>query len=159
MAEGLIAFGDVDERDIRNVEVVDLEGYTQCHFFAGIGGWSVALRLAGWPDDRPVWTGSPPCQPYSTAGKGLGQKDERHLAPCARLLKKIIKSKRRCNMSFCNFCDIPILLPCPFCGSDNIDIWKGEFSLYCVDCGAIGPEAPNATEAVKRWNSRFGKRN
>jgi len=34
-------------------------------FFAGIGGWSRALRLAGWPDDRPVWTGSCPCQPFS----------------------------------------------------------------------------------------------
>ena len=59
----------------------DLKGFTQCHFFAGIGGWSYALRLAGWPDDRPAWTGSPPCTPFSTAGKQLGVKDERHLAP------------------------------------------------------------------------------
>ena len=77
----LIAPGDVDERDIRDVSPDDLVGYDQCHFFAGIGGWSLALRLAGWADDRPVWTGSPPCQPFSVAGKGLGKQDERHLAP------------------------------------------------------------------------------
>lgn len=78
---GLIADGEVDERSILDVQPEDLHGYTQCHFFAGIGGWSLALRLAGWPDDRPVWTGSPPCQPFSAAGQQKGRDDERHLAP------------------------------------------------------------------------------
>ena len=58
---GLIADGVVDERSILDVSADDLVGFTQCHFFAGIGGWSYALRLAGWSDDQPVWTGSPPC--------------------------------------------------------------------------------------------------
>lgn len=78
---GHIPKGDVDERSITDVQPGDLAGYTQCHFFAGIGGWAYALRLAGWPDDRPVWTGSPPCQPFSGAGKQKAQADERHLWP------------------------------------------------------------------------------
>lgn len=81
IAAGEIAPGDVDERSIADVQPDDLRGYMQCHFFAGIGGWSLALRLAGWPDDRPVWTGSCPCQPFSRQGKQKGFDDPRHLWP------------------------------------------------------------------------------
>jgi DNA (cytosine-5)-methyltransferase 1 len=86
ISAGHIAPGDVDERSIVDVRADDLAGYTQCHFFAGIGGWSLALRLAGWPDNQPVWTASLPCQPFSVASvhpetAAKGQADERHLLP------------------------------------------------------------------------------
>jgi DNA (cytosine-5)-methyltransferase 1 len=81
IAAGHIAPGDVDERSIEDVQPDDVRGYTHCHFFAGIGGWSYALRLSGWPDDRPVWTGSCPCQGYSAAGKSEGAADARNLWP------------------------------------------------------------------------------
>ena len=86
IAAGHLPAGDVDERSITEVTTDDLKGYTQCHFFAGIGGWPLALRWAGWPDDRPVWTGSCPCQPLSVAGKRKGDADERHLWPAFQRL-------------------------------------------------------------------------
>jgi DNA (cytosine-5)-methyltransferase 1 len=79
--QGHIADGEVDERSIVDVGADDLRGFAQCHFFAGIGGWSYAMRIAGWPDDRPVWTGSCPCQPFSSAGSQAGGSDPRHLWP------------------------------------------------------------------------------
>ena len=78
---GHIASGDVDTRSIVDVKASELTGYTQCHFFAGIGVWSHALRQSGWSDSRSVWTGSCPCQPFSVAGNGEGTNDERHLWP------------------------------------------------------------------------------
>ena len=81
MDTGLIPEGQVDERDIREVRADELNGSGRAHFFAGIAGWELALQLAGWPEDRPVWTGSCPCQPFSNAGRGGGVEDERHLWP------------------------------------------------------------------------------
>jgi DNA (cytosine-5)-methyltransferase 1 len=91
VSAGLVPAGNVDERDIRDVRPDGLTGYVQCHFFAGIGGWPYALRLAGWPDEREVWTGSCPCQPFSVAGKRTGFADERHLWPVWR---ELIRERR-----------------------------------------------------------------
>jgi DNA (cytosine-5)-methyltransferase 1 len=77
----LIPEGVVDERSITEVQAKDLKGFTQCHFFAGIGGWPLALQIAGIPATQRLWTGSPPCQPFSVAGAGKGKDDPRHLAP------------------------------------------------------------------------------
>lgn len=83
IAKGLIPAGDVDERSIVDVQPDDIAGYRQCHFFAGIGGWALAARLAGWPEDRELWTGSCPCQPFSSAARGRnkGIECEKHLWP------------------------------------------------------------------------------
>lgn len=78
---GHIAPGIVDERSIEDVTPSELAGFTQCHFFAGIGGWPLALRQSGWDDSRPVWSGSCPCQPFASPGRGDGFADPRHLWP------------------------------------------------------------------------------
>ncbi|RNJ49411.1 DNA cytosine methyltransferase [Methylocystis hirsuta] len=87
IAAGVVAPGEVDERDIQEVPGDDLKEFKQVHLFAGSGGWSIAARVAGIPDDFPVWTGSCPCQPFSAAGLRGGTADERHLWPhMARLI-------------------------------------------------------------------------
>ena len=75
-----ITDGEVDERSITEVEPGDLNGFDRVHFFAGIGTWDYCLTKSGW-GDKPIWTASLPCQPFSAAGKGLGKSDERHLLP------------------------------------------------------------------------------
>lgn len=91
IAAGHLPDGVVDDRSIEDVCEDELREFDQCHFFAGIGGWPYALRLAGVPDDAPVWTGSCPCQPFSVAGKQRGTEDERHLWP---VWKRLIEQCR-----------------------------------------------------------------
>jgi DNA (cytosine-5)-methyltransferase 1 len=93
--QGRIPPGEVDTRSIADVSPNDIREFVQCHFFAGVGGWSRALELAGWPASRPVWTGSCPCQPFSQAGEQRGTEDARHLWP---ELFRLIKA---CNPSIC----------------------------------------------------------
>jgi len=93
MKAGQIPDGEVDERSIELVRPDDIREFHQCHFFAGIGGWAYALRLAGWPEDRDVWTGSCPCQPFSEAGFEIGLEDPRDLWPIwHRLIAQCVPS-------------------------------------------------------------------
>jgi len=84
ITEGLIPDGKVDRRSIVEVDPADVAGFDHVHWFAGIGGWPLALRIAGWPDSRSIWTGSCPCQPFSAAGRQKGKADKRHLWPWMR---------------------------------------------------------------------------
>ncbi len=142
IAEGLIAPGDVDQRDIRDVRPDDLRGYAQCHFFAGICVWSHALRSAGWPDDRPVWTGSCPCQPFSAAGGRGGFADERHLWPAFHWLIEQ--------------CRPPVVLGEQVASKDGLawldlvqaDMEGADYALGAVDLCAAGVGAPHIRQRL-----------
>jgi DNA (cytosine-5)-methyltransferase 1 len=84
IADGHLPPGYVDERSIIEIKADELRGYDQCHFFAGVGFWSLALQWAGLGTTPGIWTGSCPCQPFSCAGAGKGTADERHLWPVFR---------------------------------------------------------------------------
>ncbi len=87
--ENFIALGEIDTRSIEDVTPKDLDGFTQCHFFTGIGGWPYALRQSGISDKQQWWSGSCPCQPFSTAGQGKGFRDNRHLWPAFKHLIRV----------------------------------------------------------------------
>lgn len=91
MGQGALPRGTVSRADIKWMTPDDLMPWDTVHVFAGIGGWPYALELAGWPRDQPVWTGSCPCQPFSTAGKRRGIRDRRHLWP---VWKRLISHRR-----------------------------------------------------------------
>lgn len=155
---GLIAPGDVDRRSITEVQPDDLIGYRQCHFFAGIGGWSFAARLAGWSDDNPLWTGSCPCQPFSVAGKGQGADDARHLWPDLYRLARarrplVLMGEQVAGKAGENWFD-----------GVRADLGEAEYQARAVDLPSLAVNAPHkrsriywvaladaAGEAERRW--------
>ena len=94
IAAGHVAPGEVWNRDVWDIVPDELEPYTQVHLFSGIAVWSHALRCAGWPDDREVWTASCPCTPFSSAGARRGFADERHAWPA--VLHLVAARRPRC---------------------------------------------------------------
>lgn len=156
IAAGHIAPGDVDERSIEDVHPDELEGYDQCHFFAGIGVWSLALRNAGWPDDQPVWTGSCPCQPFSSAGKRGGTADERHLWPAWHHL--------------IGECGPPVIFGEQVASKDGLgwldlvqaDLEAAGYASGAVDLCAAGVGAPHIRQRLwfvaERLDNEFGHR-
>ena len=142
IAEGLIPEGDVDERSITELQGSDLDGYTQVHLFAGIGGWAYALRLAGWPDDRPVWTGSCPCQPFSVAGKRQGTKDARHLWP------EFYRLIRECHPAICFGEQVASKDGLLWLDGVFVDLEASGYACGAADIAAAGVAAPHIRQRV-----------
>ena len=52
------------------------------------------------------------------------------------------------------------MLPCPFCGSDDLIFWRNapenqpHYMVACERCNASGPPKPRGEEAVEAWNHR-----
>lgn len=139
---GCIAPGVVDTRSIEEVTANDLKGFTQCHFFAGIGVWSYALRCAGWPDSRPVWTGSCPCQPFSQSGKRRGFNDPRHLWPTwfylvSQCRPHVIFGEQVASKDGLTWFD-----------AVQLDLEEAEYAVAVVDLCAAGFGAPHIRQRL-----------
>lgn len=137
-----LPIGHVEENSITELSPSELEDYTQVHLFAGIGGWPLALKLARWPEDKPVWTGSCPCQPFSVAGKQKGNEDERHLWPeMYRLIKE---------------CKPPIIFGEQVASPDGIDwmqavqndLEESGYEVGKLDLCAAGIGAPHIRQRI-----------
>lgn len=147
---GLIPPGHVDERDIRSVLPADAAGYVQCHWFAGVGGWPLALRLAGWPDARPVWTASCPCQPFSGAGKKKGAADARHLWP------DLFRILRECRPPVVFGEQVASPDGLPWLDGVFADLEGAGYACWAVDCCAAGVAAPHIRQRLY-WVADAGR--
>lgn len=135
---GEIPPGEVDSRSIEDIEPADLVRFRHVHMFCGIAGWAYAMRLAEWPDDVPLWTGSCPCQPFSSAARGQnrGTSDQRHLWPIWRNLIAARRPRLVCgeqvasaydwldqvwyDMEALSYTFRPVVLPACAIGADHI---------------------------------------
>lgn len=150
----VIVDGEVDERSIEDVQATDLAGFAQCHFFAGIGVWSYALRQAGWPDTRPVWTGSCPCQPFSAAGKREGFADKRHLWP------HFFRLIRECLPDICLGEQVASKDGLAWLDTVCADLEGEGYACGAVDTCAAGFGAPHIRQRLYwvAYSEQFGRR-
>ena len=140
---GVIAPGVVDRRSIEDVRPDDLRGFRQCHFFAGIGVWSYALRRAGVSDDAALWTGSCPCQPFSAAGKGDGVDDERHLWPHWFHLIEAVRPPRIYGEQVASKDGLGWL------DLVQADLEGSDYSIWAVDTCSAGSGAPHIRQRLR----------
>ncbi len=134
--------GTVDNRDINKVHASELRSYDQVHLFAGIGLWSRALRLAGWPDTQSVWTLSCPCQPFSIAGKHGAESDIRHLWPVARRLVK------ECKPATLFGEQVASPLGRDWFARVRVDLEALGYAVGCADLCAAGVGAPHIRQRL-----------
>jgi DNA (cytosine-5)-methyltransferase 1 len=146
---GLIAEGHIDERSIIDVKAEELTNYEQLHFFAGIGGWDYALQLSGWPDDKPIVTASLPCQPFSAAGKGLGQRDERHLLP------QFIELVKRSNWPLIVGEQVPAAIKHGWMDDLQLEMGKQGYATGFVVLTAAGQGAPHIRKRIYWASNRI----
>ena len=152
ISAGLIAAGDVDERSIVEVQPDDVRGYTQAHFFAGIGVWSHAARLGGVADSDRIWTGSCPCQPFSAAGKQRGTDDERHLWP------EFHRLIRECRPPIVLGEQVASALGRQWLGAVRADLEALGYAVAAADLGAASVGAPHIRQRLWWVADHDGKR-
>jgi len=139
---GMIADGEVDERSITEVTADEIRGFTQHHFFAGIGGWPHSLRLAGWEDSRPVCTASLPCQPFSVAGAQKGVDDERHLLP------HFIELVKQCNFQTIFGEQVPGAIKHGWLDDLCLEMEREKYAVGSIVLTAAGAGAPHIRQRL-----------
>lgn len=135
---GLIPPADVDGRSIADVSPEDLQGYRQCHFFAGIGGWPLAFKTAGWPDGLPAWSASCPCQPFSSMSRNRKKfDDERHLWPVLWRLARELRPAVLVGEQIAGSAGLEWL------ARVRADLEDGGYAVVAADLPAAGVSAPH----------------
>ena len=139
---GHIEPGIVDRRSIEEIEPDDIRDARQFHTFAGIGVWSYALKLAGWPANQPVWTGSCPCQPFSAAGNKLCEEDARHLWP------SWFELIRECRPAFVFGEQVSSTPGLDWFGSVSTDLESAGYAVTGADLPAASVGAPHRRQRL-----------
>lgn len=140
ISQGLVPKGVMVERSIQGIS--EEEPRPTSHFFSGVLGWPLALQLAGFPEDIPIWSMSLPCQPFSVAGKGAAEKDERHLWP------EMLRLIRECRPLFCIGEQVASKLGREWLARVQTDLEDLDFVFGATDICAAGVGSPNIRQRL-----------